>query len=154
ENNSDAIVFIQSGDIVKGGRQDRAMQSDLLVPPHQKMPLPAFCVEHGRWTQRGSESANSFGSSGYALAGKDLKLAAKKEKDQTRVWAYVTAVQTQMSVNLGQDCLAAPSPSSMQLTLESPALKKASADHIKTLQEVIVGQNDAIGYAFAINGKI
>src|SRR5438046_116 len=29
----DAEVFIQSGDIVKGGRQDRLLATDLIVPP-------------------------------------------------------------------------------------------------------------------------
>src|SRR5262249_4734246 len=56
ENLSDALVFIQSGDILKGGRQDRTMQFDMLLPPHSGLkPLPAFCVEHGRWSRRGSE---------------------------------------------------------------------------------------------------
>ena len=53
ENVSDEDVFIMAGEIVKGGRQDRLLQYDLIVSAKSgKMPLPAFCVESGRWTQR------------------------------------------------------------------------------------------------------
>ena len=36
DNLSNAVVFIQSGQIVKGGQQDRALQSDMLIPPPPK----------------------------------------------------------------------------------------------------------------------
>src|SRR5262249_42685987 len=50
ENVSDEEVYVQSGDIVKGGRQDRVLAMDLIVPPKSgKMPIESFCVEHGRW---------------------------------------------------------------------------------------------------------
>ena len=54
ENRSNQDVYIQSGDIVKGGRQDRVLVTDLVLPAHSgKLPIAAFCVEHGRWTKRG-----------------------------------------------------------------------------------------------------
>ena len=56
QNFSDEDVFVQSGDIVKGGAQDRMIGVDLIVPPRSgKLPISAFCVEHGRWSGRGSE---------------------------------------------------------------------------------------------------
>src|SRR5438309_860922 len=46
----DTEVFIQSGDIVKGGRQDRVIAYDLIVPPQSgRVPINSFCVEAGRW---------------------------------------------------------------------------------------------------------
>lgn len=64
ENTSDDVeIFIQSGDIVKGGRQDRLISHDMLVPKKSgKMPIPSFCVEAGRWSQRGEESSVNFAS--------------------------------------------------------------------------------------------
>src|SRR5687767_14143291 len=54
----DATLFLQAGDIVKGGKQDRAIAFDLLVPPKSgKLPIASFCVEAGRWRQRGGEAA-------------------------------------------------------------------------------------------------
>jgi hypothetical protein len=79
ENTSDDVeVFIQTGDIVKGGKQDRLMAFDMIVPPKSgKMPIPSFCVESGRWSQRGQESAGNFGENSRQ-GGKDLKLAANQ----------------------------------------------------------------------------
>ena len=62
ENVSSEEVYVQSGDIVKGGKQDRVLAYDFILPPHSgKLPIGAFCVEHGRWTRRGAESAAGFG---------------------------------------------------------------------------------------------
>jgi hypothetical protein len=60
ENVSDEEVYVQSGDIVKGGQQDRTLAYDLLVPPKSgRLPLAAFCGEQGRWSQRGGESGRT-----------------------------------------------------------------------------------------------
>ncbi len=49
ENVSTEEVFVQAGDIVKGGQQDRTIANDLVVPPRSgKVPLASFCVEQGR----------------------------------------------------------------------------------------------------------
>src|SRR5213078_3546404 len=65
ENRSqNEAVYIQSGDIVKGGRQDRVLAFDLIVPPNSgKMQIASFCVESGRWSQRGKESDRQFSES-------------------------------------------------------------------------------------------
>src|ERR1700751_5396622 len=50
ENVGDDEVFVQAGDIVKGGQQDRVLSVDLLLPPHSgEGSIAAFWVEHGRW---------------------------------------------------------------------------------------------------------
>jgi hypothetical protein len=151
----DQDVYLQSGDIVKGGRQDRTIMADFIVPPGSgKMPIAAFCVEHGRWTQRGNESSVAFSTSNEALAGKELKLAAKQKMEQGEVWQQVAANQQKLARSTQSSVAAAASPSSFQLTLESEAVQGHIEDYLKNLQPVIGGQEDVIGYAFAINGKI
>src|SRR5204862_2923768 len=55
---------IQSGDIVKGGKQDRAIAFDLLLPPKSGLvSVGSFCCEAGRWTKRGEEEATRFAES-------------------------------------------------------------------------------------------
>ena len=45
ENTSNEAVFIQAGDIVKGGNQDRMITNDFILSPHSgKLPIAAFCV--------------------------------------------------------------------------------------------------------------
>src|ERR1700730_8027677 len=78
ENISGEEVYVQSGDIVKGGQQDRMMAVDLILPPRSgRVGISAFCVENGRWSKRGTEEVTNFGSSANVIAGRDLKLAAK-----------------------------------------------------------------------------
>jgi hypothetical protein len=155
QNKSDCVVFLQSGDIVRGGRQDRTVQYDMMLSPRSgKVPLPCFCVEHGRWQQRGQESAGSFDSSVNYLASKNLKLAAKKYGDQGSVWNNVAAVQGKLAEKVGASVCAAPSPTSLELTMENKNVKAATQKHLDKLAGITKGQRDVIGYAFAINGKI
>ena len=63
ENTGKDEVFVQAGDIVKGGQQDRVLSVDLLLPPRSgAVSIAAFCVEHGRWTARGNEDVRQFSS--------------------------------------------------------------------------------------------
>src|SRR6185312_2171094 len=68
ENLGGQEVFIQAGDIVKGGKQDRVLSVSLVLPPHSGVvPITAFCVEHGRWSKRGYEDAQAFNSAAASL---------------------------------------------------------------------------------------
>ena len=101
ENLSDDEVYVQSGDIVKGGRQDRVLALDLIVPPKSgKIQIASFCVEQGRWSGRGNEEAAAFGSSEKALSSKDLKIAAKHSASQGDVWDKVEKSQAKLSAGV------------------------------------------------------
>lgn len=76
ENTGAEDVFVQAGDIVKGGRQDRVLTVSLSIPARSgKVPIGAYCVEHGRWAARGHEDANRFASAEKALPSREAKLA-------------------------------------------------------------------------------
>lgn len=77
-----ADILVQSGDIVKGGRQDRISALDLVVPAARRgqparIPVAAFCVEAGRWHQRGQEADARFEMSPAPVPSKQLKAAAR-----------------------------------------------------------------------------
>ena len=101
QNRSNQDVFVQAGDIVKGGQQDRALALDLIVPPKSgRIPIDAFCVEQGRWSRRGNEAVAAFSASDNALASKDLKIAAKARRSQGEVWANVSKTQEKLAMNM------------------------------------------------------
>jgi hypothetical protein len=78
ENTGDSEVFIQSGDIVKGGRQDRVLTVSLIIPPHSgAMPIASFCVEQGRWTARRREDAHRFETASASVPSREAKIAMK-----------------------------------------------------------------------------
>ncbi len=76
ENSGDREVFVQAGDIVKGGQQDRVLTISLMVPPRSgRLDIGAYCVEQGRWSQRGKEDVKRFASAEKAIPSKAAKLA-------------------------------------------------------------------------------
>ncbi len=155
QNVSNEDVFVQSGDIVKGGQQDRMLSTDLIVPPKSgRIPIDAFCVESGRWTKRGTETVSRFESSTERVATRDLKLAANTQRSQSQVWSKVAEAQTKLSSNLGTRVNAAASDSSFQLTLENSRVQTTAANYVKALTHIADEQSDVIGYAFAINGQV
>jgi ARG/rhodanese/phosphatase superfamily protein len=155
ENVSDREVFIQAGDLVKGGQQDRTIANDMILAAKSgKVPLNSFCVESGRWQQRGGEDAAKFGSAKEQIANKDLKIAARRAMRQKEVWQEVEKAQTKLSKNLNTDVKAAQSATSYQLTLEHKKLREAVDAHVKKLSGTIEGKDDVIGYVFAVNGKL
>src|SRR5215813_12939409 len=156
ENKSkDRTLFIQAGDIVKGGRQDRVLSVDLVLPPGSgKTPITAFCVEQGRWSARGDEPAQQFGSADKSLAGKELKLAAKSKRSQTEVWNAVAETQAKLAASVGEEVAAPASPTSLQLSLENKTLAEAIGKHKAALATLAESNPDASGYFYAINGKI
>lgn len=116
QNRSNQEVFVQAGDIVKGGQQDRVFALDLIVPPKSgRIPIDAFCVEQGRWSRRGNEAVTAFSASDNALASKDLKIAAKARKSQGEVWANVGKAQEKLAVNLSGALSAPPAPARARL---------------------------------------
>jgi hypothetical protein len=151
---SDGEVYIQSGDIVKGGQQDRVIQYDVILSPHSgKIPLASFCVEHGRWHGRGEENSSYFASSGYALSDKELKLAAKYKHSQQQVWSQVESTRARLKSGVGTP-LRTASESSLQLTLEAPEVQESIEPFVQKLSAIIKDKPDAIGFAYAINGQV
>ena len=155
ENQSkDKHVYVPSGSIVKGGKQDRVMQNDLILPPNSgKQPIASFCVEQGRWRGRGNEAAVQFGASNQTLNSKDLKMAAKVSGNQGEVWAKVSESQEKLSSNVGESVKAPESGTSLQLTLENKKLQESVDGYVKDLGNLLEDKPDALGYAVAVNGK-
>ena len=155
ENISSEEVFVQSGDIVKGGQQDRMLVVDLILPPRSgKIPIAAFCVENGRWSRRGNEEVTTFNSSSNVVASREVKLAAKSRGSQGEVWREVAAAQDKLSANVGGNVKNEASPTSFQLALENKEVQKTAENYIDALSGIVKGKPDVIGYVFAINGKI
>jgi hypothetical protein len=147
-------VFVQSGDIVKGGKQDRTIGEDVVLTPKSgKVAMAAFCVESGRWQPRGEEEVKGFNSSNKGLSSKALKIAVKKAKSQQKVWEAVETEQQKLSRKLGKSVKSRVSDTSLQLTLEDEDLQKESRFYIKAVSPKGLANKDIVGYAYTINGK-
>jgi hypothetical protein len=184
ENLGSEDVFIQSGDIVKGGQQDRALTVSLILPPKSgRVPLAAFCVEQGRWSARGREDVKTFATASATVPSREAKIAMKvpaadaavppetagpaspsrrylagSEADtstrQQQVWRKVRAIQDRLSASVGAPVNAAASQTSLQLALENEKLRDLQTAYVKTLEQAGTKDADVVGYVFAINGKL
>jgi hypothetical protein len=164
ENKGQEAVFVQSGDIVKGGRQDRVITSSLVLPPQSgEIAIDSYCVEAGRWSRREGEAVDRFASSLEAMPSREAKLALRAPEEayvtvtgsrQGDVWDKVTEVQTQLETNLGQSVAAEASPTSLQLSIEHGAVGDAREAYIAALAEAGRAENDVIGQVVVINGEI
>lgn len=155
ENKGLRPIFIQAGDIVKGGKQDRVLAQDLLVPPHSgQISIASFCVERSRWSQRGEEETTAFNSSKKRVAGKEMRKAIRGQgKSQQRVWSNVAQEQQKLTANMSTDVRSEASATSYQLSLENATLQRLAAVYGQSFEGVVEAQPQAIGFAFCVNGS-
>jgi hypothetical protein len=164
ENTGDRDIFIQAGDIVKGGQQDRVLSVSRILPSHSgAIPISSFCVEAGRWSARGGEDSRTFGDSSTALPSRAARLriaeslAANKgavASGQQEIWRNVAEIQTKLSSNLGVPVAAPRSSTSLQLSLENERLASEQRAYIAALEPKGTASDDIVGFVFAINGRI
>ena len=165
ENLGTDEVFVQSGDIVKGGKQDRTLMVSLLLPAKSgAIPIASFCVEQGRWTARGREDAKNFSTASAAVPSREMKLAMKAPMPaapaaetsvrQARVWDDVQKTQSRLSGNLRASVRSAESASSLQLALESEKLMDAQKGYLAALKAAGEKEDDIVGFIFAVNGTL
>ena len=155
ENLSETFdIFIQAGDVLKGGRQDRTVGIDFIIPTRSgRIPVPAFCVEMGRWHKRGFEDAAKFISSTHSVHAKSIRLAAKRTMDQNDVWHSIAESQKELGSALKKSVHAPASPTSYQLSVEDSALETKKREYDEKLRGIAENRPDAIGYAFYVNGE-
>lgn len=85
-NNSKRPLLLLAGEIVTGGKQDRVIGKDRIIPAgSDPIDLSVFCVEPGRWQ---ATSGYNFGGKSQ-MAQPSVRAKAMADKDQQKVWAEV-----------------------------------------------------------------
>lgn len=99
-NNSQRPLLLLAGEIVTGGKQDRVIGKDRIVPAESDpVDLSVFCVEPGRWVPaNGKYMFDNAVSGGVAtLASPAVRAKAMGAKDQQQVWDEVRKSQRAMA---------------------------------------------------------
>jgi hypothetical protein len=128
-NRSRRPLLLLAGELVSGGKQDRVIGKDRIVPAGgPPLPLDVFCVEHGRWT----------GSAQFAAANTivhpSVRESAAVDQVQTKVWE---------SVRNGTNTKAAPSAPRPQISAEN--LQSAIAGNGRTEAYEKIYESRAVG---------
>jgi hypothetical protein len=147
-------IYVQAGDIIKGGKQDRALRYDAMISPlAQSVPLAVWCVERGRSVPRGREPGDRFSRSRFGLGISDLRRAACSVRaEQGDVWEAVEQTQGLLERKCGRAVREA-SRSSLQLTLESAPVRKLVEPYAAALGQAVLEQETAIGCVALVNGR-
>lgn len=78
-------LLLLAGEVVSGGKQDRIIATDRIVPAGgAPLLLDVFCVEHGRWTGGSDEF-----SAASMMVHPTVREKAAVAQDQSKVWAAV-----------------------------------------------------------------
>jgi hypothetical protein len=171
-NNSKRPLLLLAGEIVTGGKQDRIVAKDRIVPANaDPIDLGVFCIEPGRWT----ESSSTFGAAGKSAANSfmvqpEVRERAMVDQDQQQVWDSVHGAISQMEVEAAPPASAGSAPvgsfrrslgtssyaKAMQDSGVSKKVDEAAAPLMNAREQVLAQLRDehAVGVVVAVRGEI
>jgi hypothetical protein len=157
-NNSKRPLLLLAGEIVTGGKQDRVIGRDRLIPAESDpVDLGVFCVEPGRWVGAKSE----FSTMGFSMAAPGVRSKAMAEKNQAQVWSAVRGAQESIVAAapppVGRELQATTSYAQVienkdvqrQLNAVAAPIESGYRSLIKELKD-----RNAVGVVVAVNGEI
>jgi len=147
ENKGDIRILFLEGEQLIGAKQNRILNTSVLIAAHSKIKIPVSCVEAGRWRYRSKQ----FGSSGSHSPSKlryflkssvshSLKEKLGHMSDQGKVWEEVDRQQRSLGTSSGTRA--------MSDTFET------YKEQVASFQEKLRYVDGATGIAVAIGKKI
>jgi len=170
-NHSDKPLLLLAGEIVTGGKQDRVIAKDRIVPAGgDPIDLGVFCIEPGRWTA----SSETFGAAGTGVSHSfmvqpTVRQKAMVAKDQQQVWDSVRGSIAQLDVaaapaasmprsvgSYGYDGGTTSYAQTMQNSAVSEKVDEAVAPVMKARDQVLkqLREEHAVGVVVAVRGEI
>ncbi len=103
---ANALSAINFGEELSGAKQNRVLNTSVLVPSKSKIHAPVSCTEHGRWRYQ----SRAFSESGYRMSRKmnakksesvsmNLKDSMCYESDQCMVWDEIDKFSREKGVH-------------------------------------------------------
>ncbi len=155
QNLSDRPLLLLAGEVVRGGKQDRVVGRDRIVPPHSEpIPLSVFCVEPGRWHGLSAQFAAS-----KAMAHPKLRREVTEARDQQKVWNEVAQANKSVADTLAAAPTTGRAGAAGALRAQSSYARTMEArpvqDHLVGGSRAILPQipREAVGVVVAVNGQ-
>src|SRR6476469_7492711 len=141
-NNSTHPLILLAGEVVTGGKQDRVVGKDRIVPAESDpVDLSVFCVEHGRWI----ETSTKFDTHASVMLQPSVRMKAMADQDQQKVWDEVGRSRTAMAAALASQASPSATPAPGQTTETVTVTGASSAD--------VIALNGTSSYAKARENK-
>jgi hypothetical protein len=157
-NNSTRPLLLLAGEIVTGGKQDRVVGKDRIIPAHSlPVALGVFCVEPHRWT----ETSANFSSLRSSMAQPSVRSKAMADQNQQQVWnevaksrrAFIAALPQTEAQSLQTLSSYASAMQSDSVQGELDKIAKPLQQSYETLIQKLRAEN-AVGAVVAVNGEI
>jgi hypothetical protein len=126
ENRGKVHVLLLAGEILIGGKQNRVLREDLLLPPRSgPRNIAVYCVEQGRW----NEGRKDF-ESRSSVVQPSVRSQVLGNAEQGRIWSGVAAASRNLQ---------APSPTgSYQAVYDAPEVKAHLERATRSLEAIPV----------------
>jgi len=156
-NNAKRPLILLAGEILTGGKQDRVVGKDRIVPAESDpIDLAVFCVEPHRWVA----TKSNFGAFHSQMAQPSVRKSAMADQDQQKVWSEVHSSANAMVAAVPQAAPAIQSTSSYAGVMGNDEVKQrvetVAAPFEQSYQEVMRELRDrsAVGVVVAVNDQI
>jgi hypothetical protein len=147
ENKGDSRVLFLEGELLTGAKQDRVLNTTILVPIATQIKIPVICVEQGRWSYRSRSftSSREYSSASLRYVMRESVSASSRahdghRSDQGAVWDEVAKQQRALGVDS-----------------ETSAMADSFTDfqgEVKRYQEKLEYPKEAAGPAVAVGSKL
>jgi len=105
-NNADIPVFLLDGEELAGAKQNRVLNTSILVKEKSELIIPVSCTEQGRWSYQSAEFYNSenimsrkMRGSKSAHVSSSLKESGSYRSDQGAVWENIEEMSASAGVH-------------------------------------------------------
>jgi hypothetical protein len=144
-NKANEPLFLLAGEVIIGGKQDRIIGKNTIIPARTTQVVPVFCVEHGRWQAEGTTEFKTAN----ALAHGRLRARASFA-DQGEVWSEVAQKNELRKTKNATDTYRTVAKQQAGGTLDGSEKKiKAAIEKLPAADRARM-----VGYAVAINGDV
>jgi hypothetical protein len=161
-NNSNRPLLLLAGEIVTGGKQDRVIGKDRIVPAESDpVDLSVFCVEPGRWVETNGKYDFSGGRAHTVFASPGMRGSAMAAKNQQQVWDGVEKSKQAMMLNVPAASAAEfGTTTSYARVMDNKDVREkvdSVAEPVQRNYESVIRQlrdKNAVGVVIAVNGEV
>ena len=151
KNTGDTDVILIEGEILEGAKQNRMVNTTIIVPAKTEMTIPVTCVERGRWHYKrrnfrsaGHVAYSSMRRASHQSVAKSVLRFDRHTSDQGAVWSDIEAKMARLRIH---------SASEAATDMEDHIMRSVASTYEKPIEEGIVHQPNQVGFiAFIDNG--
>ncbi len=147
ENKGDLRVLFLEGEELVGAKQNRILNTSVLVSAHAKIKIPVSCVEQGRWGYKsryfgssGSHSSSRLRRALKASVSHSVRARRGHRSDQGEVWNAVACLHATHGVQ--------------SRTAAMSDVFDAYRERIDSYRDKLEYVDGAVGVAVAVGGRV